>query len=80
MKDKDINRFSNECREWVLKKHGEYKDPLMMGGVMMKATMELYLSSLSDEDIHSLLEVVAESVPQIRRQLERNNQKNRVLH
>ena len=56
----------------------------MMGGVMMRATMELYLSQLSDEDIHRLLDVVVETIPQIRRQqVNRNSflhEGNKVIH
>jgi len=82
MENKDMNRFANECTEWLLKKHSEYSDPLMMGGVLMKATIELYLSQLSDEDINHLLDVVAESIPHIRRQSDFSdlNKEKRVLH
>mgnify|MGYP005997772389 FL=1 len=84
-KDKDeLERFSEECSSWLMNKHNEYQDPIMMGGVMMRATMELYLSQLSDEDIHRLLDVVVETIPQIRRQQVNRNQflheGNKVIH
>jgi hypothetical protein len=84
-KDKDeLERFSEECSSWLMNKHNEYQDPIMMGGVMMRATMELYLSQLSDEDIHRLLDVVVETIPQIRRQqVNRNSflhEGNKVIH
>ena len=80
----DMDRFSNEVTQWLIEKYGEYEDPLMMGGVLMRATMELYLSRLTDEDIHRLLDVVAESIPQIRsQQIDRNqflHKGNKVIH
>ena len=84
-KDKDeLERFSEECSEWLIDKHNEYQDPIMMGGVMMRATMELYLSRLTDEDKHRLLDVVVETIPQIRRQQVGRNQflhkGNKVIH
>ena len=36
----DFDRFANEVAEWLIEKYGEYKDPMMMGGVLMRATME----------------------------------------
>ena len=79
-----IECFSTECSDWLTDQHKKYKDPLMMGGVLMKATLELYLSQLSVEDMHHLLDVVGESVPEIRRQqMERGqfqHQGNKVLH
>jgi len=84
-KDKDeLERFSEECSSWLIDKHNEYQDPIMMGGVMMRATMELYLSRLTDEDIQRLLDVVVETIPQIRRQQVGRNQflhkGNKVIH
>lgn len=84
-KDKDeLERFSEECSSWLMNKHNEYQDPIMMGGVMMRATMELYLSRLTDEDIHRLLDVVVETIPQIRRQQTNRNsflhKGNKVIH
>ena len=78
---KDI-RNKKDVEEWVLKKNSEYSDPLMMGGVLMKATIELYLSQLSDENINHLLDVVAESIQHIRRQSDFSdlNKEKRVLH
>jgi len=68
----------------LIDKHNEYQDPIMMGGVMMRATMELYLSRLTDEDIQRLLDVVVETIPQIRRQQVGRNQflhkGNKVIH
>ena len=79
-----IDCFSTECSQWLVDQHKKYKDPLMMGGVLMKATLELYLSQLSVEDMHHLLDVVGESVPEIRRQqMERGqfqHQGNKVIH
>lgn len=72
-----MNKFSQEFELWLIGKHKEYKDPLMMGAVLMKATVELYLSRLSDKDMHSLLDVVSDSVSQIRK---RNIEQNQHLH
>mgnify|MGYP006243060353 CR=1 FL=1 len=80
----DFDRFANEVAEWLIEKYGEYQDPMMMGGVLMRATMELYLSRLSDNDVHNLLEVVSESIPTIReQQIDRNqflHKGNKVIH
>tara|TARA_B100001778_G_scaffold130523_1_gene107389 strand:- start:237 stop:494 length:258 start_codon:yes stop_codon:yes gene_type:complete len=80
----DIDRFSNEVAEWLIEKYGEYQDPMMMGGVLMRATMELYLSRLNEDDIHRLLDVVSESIPTIREQQASRNQHlhfgNKILH
>ena len=71
-KDKDeLERFSEECSSWLIDKHNEYQDPIMMGG-------------LTDEDIQRLLDVVVETIPQIRRQQVGRNQflhkGNKVIH
>ena len=80
----DMDRFSNEVTQWLIEKYGEYEDPLTMGGVLMRATMELYLSRLTDEDIHRLLDVVSESIPTIREQQAIRGQHlhpgNKILH
>ena len=80
----DFDRFANEVAEWLIEKYGEYKDPMMMGGVLMRATMELYLSRLSDNDVHNLLDVVSESIPIIREQQMARGQHlhsgNKILH
>ena len=81
MKDlDDFNRFAYEVAEWLTEKYGEYQDPMMMGGVLMRATMELYMSRLNEDDMHRLLDVVSESIPVIREQQEKNLHSNRVLH
>ena len=80
----DFDRFANEVAEWLIEKYGEYKDPMMMGGVLMRATVELYLSRLSEDDMHRLLDVVSESIPIIReQQIDRNqflHKGNKVIH
>ena len=80
----DFDRFANEVAEWLIEKYGEYKDPMMMGGVLMRATMELYLSRLSEDDMHRLLDVVSESIPIIREQQASRSQHlhsgNKILH
>ena len=79
-----IDCFSTECSDWLIDQHKKYKDPLMMGGVLMKATLEMYLSQLSVEDMHHLLDVVKDSVPEVRRQQLKQgqfqHQGNKVLH
>ena len=81
---KDMDRFANEVAEWLIEKYGEYQDPMMMGGVLMRATMELYLSRLNEDDIHRLLDVVSESIPTIREQQATRSQHlhsgNKILH
>ena len=73
-----------EFSDWLTDQHKKYKDPLMMGGVLMKATLEMYLSQLSVEDMHHLLDVVKDSVPEVRRQQLKQgqfqHQGNKVLH
>ena len=80
----DMDRFANEVAEWLIEKYGEYQDPMMMGGVLMRATMELYLSRLNEDDIHRLLDVVSESIPTIREQQAIRRQHlhsgNKILH
>ena len=76
----DFDRFAYEVAEWLTEKYGEYQDPMMMGGVLMRATMELYMSRLNEDDMHRLLDVVSESIPVIREQQEKNLHSNRVLH
>ena len=76
----DFDRFANEVAEWLIEKYGEYQDPMMMGGVLMRATMELYMSRLNEDDMHRLLDIVSESIPVIREQQEKNLHSNRVLH
>ena len=57
---------------------------MMMGGVLMRATMELYLSRLSEDDMHNLLDIVSESIPTIREQQvarsQHLHQGNKILH
>ena len=81
---KDMDRFANEVAQWLIEKYGEYQDPMMMGGVLMRATMELYLSRLNEDDMHNLLDVVSESIPIIRKQQSERNQHlhsgNKILH
>ena len=81
---KDMDRFANEVAEWLIEKYGEYQDPMMMGGVLMRATMELYLSRLSEDDMHKLLDIVSESIPTIREQQvarsQHLHQGNKILH
>ena len=80
----DFDRFANEVAEWLIEKYGEYKDPMMMGGVLMRATVELYLSRLSEDDMHNLLDIVSESIPTIREQQvarsQHLHQGNKILH
>ena len=80
----DFDRFANEVAEWLIEKYGEYQDPMMMGGVLMRATMELYLSRLNEDDMHRLLDVVSESIPIIREQQASRSQHlhsgNKILH
>ena len=80
----DFDSFANEVAEWLIEKYGEYQDPMMMGGVLMRATMELYLSRLSEDDMHNLLDIVSESIPTIREQQvarsQHLHQGNKILH
>jgi len=76
----DMNKFSQEFELWLISKNQEYKDPLMMGAVLMKGSVELYLSRLSDEDMHNLLDVVAESVAEIRKQNIETHSGSKVIH
>ena len=80
----NFDRFANEVAQWLIEKYGEYQDPMMMGGVLMRATMELYLSRLSEDDMHRLLDVVSESIPIIREQQMSRGQHlhsgNKILH
>ena len=80
----NFDRFANEVAQWLIEKYGEYQDPMMMGGVLMRATMELYLSRLSEDDMHNLLDIVSESIPTIREQQvarsQHLHQGNKILH
>ena len=80
----NFDRFANEVAQWLIEKYGEYQDPMMMGSVLMRATMELYLSRLSEDDMHRLLDVVSESIPTIREQQmargQHLHQGNKILH
>ena len=80
----DFDRFANEVAEWLIEKYGEYKAPMMMGGVLMRAPVELYLSRLTEDDMHRLLDVVSESIPIIREQQvarrQHLHQGNKILH
>ena len=80
----NFDRFATEVAQWLREKYGEYQDPMMMCGVLMRATMELYLSRLSEDDMHRLLDVVSESIPIIREQQMSRGQHlhsgNKILH
>ena len=67
MKDKheELREFTKALARFIVSQ--KEIDPLVMGAALMKITMEVYAHSLDDDAIYHLLEVVADSVPEIRR-------------
>ena len=62
-----ITDFANDLATFLLPYVKSGSSPLMLAGVMMSCTMELYTTALkTNEDIYKLLEVVAASVDDIR--------------
>ena len=76
--DKEMQKFGEELAKFLLPYLND-KDSLMIAAVMMKVTMELYTKSLSDDAIHSLLEIVASSVSDIRER-ETFTVENKTIH
>ena len=69
--EQQMTEFANELTRFLLPHFKENKNPLMLAGVLMSCAMELYTTSIKDnQDIYHLLEVVAASVEDIR---EKNN-------
>ena len=73
--DDELKEFTNNLAEFIVL--NKQRDPLIMGAALMKVAMELYTHSLKDDEIYNLLNVVAESVPEIR---EKSLIENKTLH
>ena len=65
--DEEMKEFGRELAKLCFKNdHLDNEKAMMMGAMLMKTAMELYVRMLKDEDINNLLDVVAESLPNIR--------------
>ena len=77
---KNLREFSEELAEWLVPQLNKYQDPLLIGAAMVRMAMGLYTSSLKDEEIEHLLDVVAESLPEIRKASKRVSEMKRTIH
>ena len=73
--DDELKEFTNNLAEFIVL--NKQRDPLIMGAALMKIAIEIYTHSLNDDEIYNLLNVVAESVPEIR---EKSLIENKPLH
>ena len=66
--DKEFKEFGEDLAQFLLPVLNDKNglDPLMIAGIMMRMTIEIYTKVLDDNAIHSLLEVVASSVNKVR--------------
>jgi len=64
--DEEMKEFGRELAKLCFKNDLDNEKAMMMGAMLMKTAMELYVRMLKDEDINNLLDVVAESLPNIR--------------
>lgn len=65
--EKDMKEFSIEFVKFLLP-HLQKSDSLMVAAILMKSSIELYTKALDDPAIFTLLDVIADSIPQIREQ------------
>ena len=77
---KNLREFSEELAEWLVPQLNKYQDPLLIGAAMVRVAMGLYTASLKDEEIERLLDVVAESLPEIREASKRVSEMKRTIH
>jgi hypothetical protein len=68
--EKELQEFSEALEKFIVSQ--KQKNPLLVGAVLMKTAMEIYAHNLNDDAIYSLLNVVANSVSEIRNQVPRN--------
>ena len=68
--EKELREFSEALAKFVASH--KQNDPLLIGAALMKMAMEMYAHTLDDDAIYSLLNVVADSVPEIREQVPKN--------
>ena len=76
--DEEMAKFGKELAKLCFKSNLNNENAMMMGAVLMKTAMELYVRMLPDDDINNLLDVVAESLPNIRYITE--NEIDRTIH
>ena len=65
--EKELREFSKALTKFITAQ--KQNDPLLIGAALMKKAMEMYTHTLDNNAIYSLLNVVAESIPEIREQL-----------
>lgn len=75
----EIAAFKIKLTEFLLP-HLKKSDPMMVAGVLMKSTMEIYTTHLSEKDMYKLLNVVIESVPIIKESVDMNSNSNNTIH
>ena len=73
--DDELKEFTNNLAEFIVL--NQQRDPLIMGAALMMIAIEIYTHSLNDDEIYNLLNVVAESVREIR---EKSLIENKTLH
>ena len=67
MKDPELKKFGEDLANFLVPiLNDKNTEPLMIAGMMMKMTIELYTKLLSDDAIHSLLSIVDSTVEDIR--------------
>jgi len=65
--EEEIKKFSEELSKFLLPiLNKEDTNPLMIAGLLMRTTIEIYTKLLNDDEIHSLLSAVASSIEDIR--------------
>ena len=71
--EENVRKFGHELVE-LFEEDGHH--PLLIAGMLMKTSMEIYTKLLDDDAIYSLLNAVASSVKDIRN----NSNENRTIH
>ena len=64
--EKKLKEFTEELAHFLIPAMNKYQDPLMVAACMLRMSMGLYTSTMSDDEIYHLLDVVSESIPEIR--------------
>jgi hypothetical protein len=79
--DEDLRAFQRELWDFTTKyvKGDEPSSLFMVCGVMLRTTIEMYVSVLKDDEIGRILEEAENSIPMLRENLE-SAFKNTVIH
>ena len=64
--EEKLKEFTEELAQFLIPVMNKYQDPMIIAACMLRMSMGLYTSILSDDEINNLLDVVAESLPEIR--------------